>query len=116
MKQLITLLFIQWLALTGFAQVKGTIVDENNVPAAGVAVVIQGTTNGTLTDFDGKFEIVAKPGDSLYISFLGYEVQRLAVNNASQSFAIQLVPSWIGLDDVAVMGYSTNEIQKFRVQ
>ncbi len=59
--------------------VRGTVVDETGEPLAGVSVIIQGTTTGTSTDFDGKFEIRANRGAVLEISFVGFETQAVTV-------------------------------------
>ena len=59
--------------------VRGTVVDEAGEPLAGVSVIIQGTTTGTSTDFDGKFEIRAKRGAVLEISFIGFETQTVTI-------------------------------------
>ena len=61
-----------------FAQnqnVSGTVSDENCLPLPGATVVIEGTTTGVSTDFDGKYSIKASQGDVLFISFVGYSTQ-----------------------------------------
>ena len=75
-----TLLLVFLLGVTSFAQtekgiIRGTIIeDSSGEPLYGVAVVIKGTTNGAVTDFDGKFEIKAVPGTyDIQASFVSYK-------------------------------------------
>lgn len=51
----------------------GVVYDENRDPVAGAGVIVRGTTNGTITDAEGKFSIVALPEQELQFSFLGYK-------------------------------------------
>ena len=56
----------------------GTVVDAMG-PVIGASVVVKGTTNGTITDFDGNFSLAGvKKGDILEISFIGYATQKLS--------------------------------------
>ncbi|MBO4578502.1 MAG: carboxypeptidase-like regulatory domain-containing protein, partial [Paludibacteraceae bacterium] len=62
------------VALLAQMKVKGTVLDENGDGAIGAAVQVEGTTVGTVTDFDGQFEITVPEGKkSLVISYLGYK-------------------------------------------
>ena len=68
-----------FVALLGFIslsmqaqQVSGIVLDEDDNPIPGVNVIVEGTANGTTTDFDGNFSIVADEGESLVFSFIGY--------------------------------------------
>ena len=75
---LLGLLFLQ----LGWAQQKtisGTVNDENGLPLPGATVVIEGTTQGVATDFDGNFSINANTGDILVISYVGYADQRISI-------------------------------------
>ena len=95
------------LSLHAFAQsltVKGTIIDKNGEAIIGANVLVKGTTNGTITDFDGKFTLEAKQGDILAISFIGYKNQELP---ASTDMKITLYEDTEILDDVIVIGYAT---------
>ena len=62
--------------------VSGTVSDENAVPLAGATVVIQGTTTGTTTDFDGNYTIDSNVGDVLNFSYVGYSTQAITVGEA----------------------------------
>jgi uncharacterized protein (UPF0248 family) len=57
-------------------QVKGTVKDTKGEPLIGVNVKVKGTTTGAITDFDGNFQIQAKKGAVLEISYIGYASQR----------------------------------------
>ena len=85
--------------------VTGTITDELG-PVAGANILVQGTTTGTQTDFDGNFSIEADPGDVLVISYLGYATQSVNVGNQT-TINVQLVEDASQLDEVIVIGYGT---------
>ena len=66
----------------GFAQqktVSGTVTDENGLPLPGATVIRSGTTSGTTTDFDGKYQMRVNTGDVLEISYVGYATQSVTV-------------------------------------
>ena len=95
-----------WIAPTAaYAQqsiVKGTIIDEFGEPVPGASVVVAGTTNGTITDFDGKFSLNVKQGTELRISFVGYETQTV---KAKDGMTIQLSENSELLGEVEVVAY-----------
>ena len=100
MKQLLTVLVMMFTSLTAFAQVTGTVSDaETNEPLAAATVVLKGTTTGVSTGFDGSFSISADAGDSLQVSFVGYETQTVA---AVDGVVILLVPQTGVLGEVIV--------------
>src|SRR5262245_31486535 len=75
-KALPALLFAMFLSITTFAQtngtIKGIVTDENNAPLPGVTVSIKGTSNGTITNANGAYTIVAKgPGDVILFTLMG---------------------------------------------
>lgn len=63
-------------------RVSGTITDADGDPLIGASVLLVGTTTGTVTDLDGRYELAAVPGDSLTVSYTGYEIQTLAVGSS----------------------------------
>lgn len=68
-----------FLSVNTFAQqivVKGIVKDTTGEPIIGANVIVKGTTNGTITDFDGNFLLNANKGDIIIISFIGYRSQR----------------------------------------
>ena len=77
-KVLLMLVIGCFLSIDAFAQqitVKGLVKDTAGEPIIGANVVIKGTTNGTITDFDGNFQLNANKGDIIVISFIGYQPQ-----------------------------------------
>jgi TonB-linked SusC/RagA family outer membrane protein len=70
------------MATASFAQIKGKITDDGeNSPLPGASVVVKGTTKGTLTDVDGQFSLDAKVGETLVVSFVGYETMEVSAQN-----------------------------------
>ncbi len=96
-------LLLAFVVQVTFAQEKtisGTVTDETGMPLPSATVLIQGTTSGTSTDFDGNYSITAKPGDVLQFSFVGYATQSLTVG-ASNTVNASLAPD-NALDEVVV--------------
>ena len=96
------------LALYASAQplltVRGTVKDTAGEPIIGANVVVQGTTNGTITDLDGHFQLDARTGDIIVISFIGYQSQELP---AAPVMNVVLKDDTEVLDEVVVIGYGT---------
>ena len=95
--------FLMFFALTLSAyaqQITGTVSDENGVPLPGATVIVQGTSNGVSTDFDGNYSITASQGDTLVFSFVGYTSQSVAVSS-STTLNVSLEPD-NALDEVVV--------------
>lgn len=99
-----------FLILQAFSQgagtITGTITDEQGQVLPGVTVVKKGTTNGTVTNLDGKFSLNTEVGTILSFSFIGYQSQDVIVRDQSE-INIRLIPSTQGLDEVVVVGYGT---------
>ena len=79
------LLVICFASVLGSAQnsrtVTGTIKDTNGIVLPGVNVILEDTTKGTATDFDGNYSVNAAPTDILVFSFLGYQTKKQVVGN-----------------------------------
>ena len=82
----------------------GTIVDATGEPIIGASVLEVGTTNGTITDFDGNFTLNVSDGAQLQISYVGYQSQTLA---AAANMQIRLAEDNEVLEEVVVTGYTT---------
>ncbi len=82
-----------------------TAQDEPD-PVIGANVMVKGTTVGTITDFDGNFELQAKTGDVLVVSFMGYKSQEVKVAGAGP-LRIVLVPDNVQLQEAVAIGYGT---------
>jgi Domain of unknown function (DUF4139)/N-terminal domain of unknown function (DUF4140) len=90
-----------------FNKIKGKIRDEKGDYLPGVSLVIQGTTRGTTTDFDGNFELDLLPTDKvLTVSFIGFITQNLPISTGS-FMDIGLKESESVLSEVVVVGYGT---------
>lgn len=86
----------------------GTIEDEMG-PITGASVVVKGTTNGTVTDMDGKFTLSnVKKGDVIQISFIGYITQEVKYTGQS-TIKVQLKEDTQTLDEVVVVGFGTQK-------
>ena len=99
-----TFLYAQQFSITG------VVVDQNaNEPIIGASVVAKGTTNGTVTDVEGKFSLQVTTGDVLVISFIGYTTQEITVRNTQTSYQITLSEDTQTLDEVVVVGFGTQK-------
>ena len=108
-RTILTLLLGLFLSAGAYAQqisVKGTVKDQNGEPVIGANVLVKGTTNGVITDVDGKFALQTTEKDVLEISFLGYKTQE--VKASSKPITIILQEDAELLDEVVVIGYGTS--------
>ena len=98
-----------FLGVTAFAQNTITgVVSDNIGPAAGVSVVEQGTSNGTITDLDGKFTLSVRNGASIVVSSIGYKDQVIVVGSQRQ-FTILIEEDNELLEEVVVVGYGVQK-------
>lgn len=88
--------------------VSGTVVDSNGEPVIGASVVLKGTVNGTITDFDGKFKLENVDSGTLVISYIGYKSQEIVLKGQS-NIVITLKEDTELLDEVVVVGYGTQK-------
>ena len=87
--------------------ISGTVTDDNGVALPGATVLVQGTTNGVSTDFDGAYSISASSDDTLVFSFIGYASQSVLVGSSS-TINVSLSPDNL-LDEVVVTGYGSQK-------
>lgn len=91
--------------------VKGKVSDESGEPLIGASVFIKGTTSGTVTDFDGNFEIgIPSSSEKLVFSYIGYETKEELVG-ARNFINVILQQRKEGLDEIVVVGYGTQKRQ-----
>lgn len=91
-------------------QVSGTVIDKaTNEPIIGASVIIKGTTQGTITDYEGQFVLDASTGQYIEISYLGYEPYDLRVNANADNYRVALTESTSQLDEVVVVGYGAQK-------
>ncbi len=107
-KPLVTLFLLCLFPMGALAQnvVKGTVNDEAGEPVIGATVKVQGTQQGSITDFDGKFSIEAGSNATLEISYVGYVTQKVKVAGKSD-FTVVLKEDAQMLNDIVVVGYGT---------
>jgi hypothetical protein len=103
--------FFTWLLMAFFAlpvlanPASGVVLDKaTGEPIIGASILEKGTTNGTVTDFDGAFTLEVAEGATLEISYMGYAMQSIA---AGENLSVQLAEDSEILDEVVVTGYTT---------
>ncbi len=85
-------------------EVSGTVVDPNGETIIGASIMEKGTTNGTVTDFDGNFKLTTASGAKIVVSYIGFMTQEL---NAEPTMKIVLKEDAQSLQEVVVTGYTT---------
>ena len=93
-------------------KLSGTVVEaaRKNVPVIGASVIIRGTTNGTLTDMDGKFVMTGvKKGDVIQVSFVGYQTQSVVVKDETP-LNILMRDDVQNLEEMTVVGYASDGV------
>ncbi len=109
LKSLFLLVCLVLSGTTVFAQEKtvtGVVTDSFNEPLIGASIVVQGTTNGVITDLDGKYSIKVTPGAILQFSYVGMEKQSVKVGNQSV-INVQLKDDSQMLAETVVIGYGS---------
>jgi Ca-activated chloride channel homolog len=92
--------------------ISGTVSDETGIPMAGVSVIEKGSSNGTVTDLNGAFQIqVNDEAKYLVFSFIGYETEEVKIARSNR-INVQMIPSQAELEEIVVTGYG--RIQKHR--
>ena len=87
--------------------VSGVVKDKKGEPIIGANIMEKGTTNGTITDFDGKYTLKVKSAQSvLTISYIGYKTQEIPVGNGGKKDITMQDDSEL-MDEVVVIGYGT---------
>ena len=101
---------LTWASLLAMAQsltITGIVMAQDEPdPIIGANVMVKGTTNGTITDFDGNFSLEASKGAILQVSYMGYKSQEVTVSS-SAPLRITLVPDNVQLQEVVAIGYGT---------
>lgn len=88
--------------------VRGTVADQSGIPIPGVNVIESGTSNGTVTNFDGEFSIDVPPEAILEFSFIGYATVEYPVEGRA-NLDVEMAPQASSLDEVVVVGYGTQK-------
>ena len=128
MKSLFRLLVVFLLtAQMSFAQktVTGVVSDSDGLPLPGATILVQGTTTGVTTDFDGNFSINVAEGQTLEFSFVGYETAAIAVGagnviNVTLSLGTQLeevIVTSLGITrEKRALGYAVSEVDNTQIE
>ncbi len=137
MKNIVALYSTSWLLFFGVLltipstvnaqdiNISGTVLDETGAPLPGVTVLKKGTTSGTTTDFDGRYELVASTNSTLSFSYIGYKTQDINVGSRT-TVDLTMEPDAQSLDEVVVtalgisrekqtLGYAVQEIEGERL-
>jgi TonB-linked SusC/RagA family outer membrane protein len=106
--KLLLIVFLVGFSLASWAQSKvtGKVTDEQDMPIPGVSVLVKGTSNGTVTDFDGNYTISVKKGGIVTFSYLGFQTMQITFNGQS-SLNAQLKEDTSQLDEIVVIGYGS---------
>jgi TonB-linked SusC/RagA family outer membrane protein len=90
-------------------KISGRVTEKNGTPIAGANVIVTGTTQGALTDADGKYSIeVPKGSKSLTFTFIGMAAQVIPIEGLTK-VDVTMVESTVGLEEVVVVGYGTQK-------
>ncbi|MGC1205906.1 MAG: SusC/RagA family TonB-linked outer membrane protein [Flavobacteriaceae bacterium] len=92
--------------------ITGTITDANGLPLEGVTIIVDGTSRGVVSDFDGNYAISAKAGDVLKISFIGMKTQMVTVGT-SNAINVTMTEDLEDLDTVVITGYQNVKRELF---
>jgi TonB-linked SusC/RagA family outer membrane protein len=103
------------MAIAQTGSITGKVVDAKNQPVSFATVALKGTTNGTASDIDGKFEFDnLTAGDyTVVVSFVGYKdfSQTVSVGSTATDVNVQLVQDYQSLNEVVVVGYGTKKVK-----
>jgi len=95
------------LVVTAQTKYKGKVIgSDDKLPIIGASIRIQGSTTGAVTDVNGEFTLTLKPGQTLVVSYIGYQSQEVKVG-ASTTLTVTLVAGSNALNEVVVTGYGS---------
>ena len=114
-KTRLLIILVMMLPLFLFSQktIKGTVTDQSLLPLPGATILIEGSDQGTVTDFDGNFElIISAESTNLIVSYTGYLTKTVEIGD-QLNFSIQLEESVEALSEVVVtaLGFKENKDQ-----
>ena len=87
--------------------INGVVVDAAGEPIIGANILQKGTTNGTITDFDGKFSLNVPAQATITVTYIGYKTQEITLKPGQKNIKITLQEDSETLDEVVVVGYGT---------
>lgn len=108
---LIALFLLLVGSLQAFAQqrVSGVVSDEKGAPLAGITVIVQGTTNGTVTDLDGRYSLSVKAGQTIEFQSLGMATVTIPYDGKAAVVNTVMKEDALYLEDVVVVGYGVQK-------
>ena len=101
-------LCFSFIAMAQQQQITGTVVDVKGNPIPGATVLVEGTQNGTATDPDGKFTLMAPANGTLLVSFIGYTTEKVALAGKT-SIQVVLREDAEIIEEVVVVGYGSGK-------
>ena len=99
-----TLLIFATIVMYAQSEISGTVIDETGEGVIGATVMEKGTSNGTVTDFDGNFKLKVDAGKTLVISYIGYLTQELPAQNGMK---VAMKGDALMIEEVVVTGYTS---------
>jgi TonB-linked SusC/RagA family outer membrane protein len=91
--------------------ITGNVKDEVGMPLMGANVMVKGTQQGVVTDFDGNFSLEVQEGDVVEVSYLGMKTQTFVVETNQNYYSIQLDSDNQQLDEVVLVGYGEKSLE-----
>ena len=101
---LLTLICTIPILAFGQIQIAGVVTDETGEPMIGVSILEKGTSNGTITDLFGNYQLTVPQKSVLVFSYVGYNVKEISAQGKSK-LDVTLDPSSTDLDEVVVIAY-----------
>ncbi len=101
----LSLFFVAGLSAQSQKQITGTVLDEKGESIIGASVSVKGTTNGTITDIDGRFSLSVEDNSVITISYLGFLPPQDISVTGKTDFRITLKENAALLDEIVVVGY-----------
>ncbi|MEN8765335.1 MAG: TonB-dependent receptor [Wenyingzhuangia sp.] len=113
LKKSITLIALLFFNLALFAQenynLSGTVLSQSdNSPIPGVNVIIKGSSIGSISDFDGNYQLSVKKGDVIVLSYLGFKTKEISISGQNNLTSV-LQEDASALEEVVVVGYGTQK-------
>ena len=111
---LVLLISLIGMNVKGYAQngnFTGVVTDQADMPLPGATIVVEGTTNGVITDIDGRFVIACPNGSNLNISFVGYKNQQIKANTPNLGI-IKMTEDYVTLNETVVVGIGYGTMRK----
>ncbi|GAA0722087.1 TonB-dependent receptor [Aquimarina litoralis] len=111
-KQKLILFLIAFISLSAYSQniIRGVITEKSTGnPIPGVNVVIKGTSNGAVSDFDGNYTIEASIGETLVFSYIGFKNLEVVISESTLNIALE--EDAATLDEVVIIGYGSASVK-----